>query len=283
MTELADRIELALGARPARIAPFPGGGHGASLHRLDMQDGTQLLAKSAARDLATQARMLIDLRAAASLPVPRVHFGDDRLIVMDLIEHDGGDLDDAGERQLAEGLAELHARSAPEFGYDYDVMIGAMPQLNEKLGTWIEFFRFKRLLHGGFLAHRAGRLPDALWRQLQDFSTRIERWIEEPPRPALLHGDLWRGNLLTRGGRVVGLIDPALYFGHPQMDLAFSRLFGGFSPGFYRRYGGIAGLPEDSSGRDDICNLWPLLVHVYLFGGAYVGAVARILDRYKSG
>lgn len=252
-----------------------GGGRGATLHRVTTKQGV-FAVKTAKRLLSSEGRMLRDLAGKSPLAVPIVHHSDDTLLVSDWIGSDGSALDAAGQAQLAEAMLALHANSADRFGYAYDVMIGGMPQINEWQPDWRTLFRDKRLLGAGFLAQRAGRLPDAVYGRLQRFCDRLHDVIDEPARPALLHGDFWSGNLLTRNGRPVGLIDPAIYYGHAEMDLAFSTLFGGMGEGFIDAYG----LPPGWRERFAIWNLWPLLVHVYLFGGAYVGAVDAVLRRY---
>jgi fructosamine-3-kinase len=276
---LADRLEAALGRRPDRLARIAGG-HGATVWRVDI-GGERLVAKAAPAHLASESRMLADL-AAAGAPVPAVHFGDDRLVVMDHIETDGAGLSDEGGRALAETLAALHANTAAQFGHGYDVMIGGLPQINERFASWIDFFRWKRLDVAAWLAMRAGRvtpdLNDRLWR----LGERLREWLHEPSRPALLHGDLWIGNVLCRGGRAVALIDPAIAYGHPEIELAFTQLFGGFPPGFLRHYFEIAPPPPDfHEVRRALYQLYPLLVHAALFGAPYESQVEAIVTRFE--
>ncbi len=143
-----------------------GGGHGAALHRVTTKQGV-FAVKTAPRLLASEGRMLRDLAGKSPLPVPIVHYGDDTLLVSDWLDSDGSALDAAGQVQLAEAMLALHANSADRFGYGYDVMIGGMPQINEWQPDWRTLFRDKRLLSAGFLAQRAGRLPDPLYDRLQ--------------------------------------------------------------------------------------------------------------------
>lgn len=112
-------------------------------------------------------------------------------------------------------------------------------------------------------------------------AARLEELIGEPARPSLLHGDLWTGNLLVASARVVGVVDPAIYHGHPEIELAFGTLFGTFGEPFFRRYREVRGLePGFLEERRHLYNLYPLLVHVRLFGGGYAGAVERTLARF---
>ncbi|MGE0152677.1 MAG: fructosamine kinase family protein [Reyranellaceae bacterium] len=279
MAELAIRLAEILGQRLRLLRPV-GGGHGATVWRCALADGTTLAVKSAPRLLTSEGRMLRDLAGKSAVPFPAVHFGDDTLLVSDWIENDASRLDARGQEELADALAGLHAHTAQDYGYACDVMIGGMPQINERQPDWRTLFLHKRLLSAAFLAHRAGNLPAETLRQVERFVAARGDLIPEPRRPALLHGDLWQGNVLTSKGRPAGFIDPAIYYGHPEMDLAFSEMFGGFGPRFIARYAEIAGLDKAYAERRDIWNLWPLLVHAYLFGGSYAGSVARGLARY---
>ena len=277
---LADRIEAALGRRPDRLAAMSTGDHGAALWRVDIGKD-RLVAKAAPSHLASESRMLIDL-AAAGAPVPRVHYGDDQLVVMDYVETDGLGLSDEGGRDLAERLAALHATSAAEFGHDYDVMIGGLPQINERFAR-VDFFRWKRLDVAAWLATRRGRISSPLNERLWRLGERLPKWLHEPPRPALLHGDLWIGNVLCRGGRAVALIDPAIAYGHPEVELAFTMLFGGFPPSFFHRYFEIAPAPSGFlETRRALYQLYPLLVHAALFGPPYDSQVEAIVARFES-
>lgn len=277
---LADRIEAALGRRPDRLTAFTNSEHGAALWRVDI--GTErLVAKTAPSHLASESRMLADL-AASGAPVPGVHYGDDQLVVMDYVETDGAGLSDEGGRALAETLAVLHANSAAEFGHGYDVMIGGLPQINERFATWVDFFRWKRLDMAAWQALRHGRLSPRLNERLWRLGERLHDWLHEPERPALLHGDLWIGNALCRGGHAVALIDPAIAYGHPEIELAFTLLFGGFPPSFLRRYLEIAPMPPGFlETRRALYQLYPLLVHAALFGPPYDAQVEAVVARFE--
>lgn len=277
---LADRIEMALGRRPRRLSRMSVGGHGATLWRVEI-DNERLVAKVAPSHLASESRMLADL-AAAGAPVPRVHYGDDQLVLMDHIETDGTGLSDEGGRALAETLAALHANSAAEFGHGYDVMIGGLPQINERFTTWIDFFRWKRLDVAAWMALRRGRIFPAMNERLWRLGERLCHWLHEPARSALLHGDLWIGNVLCRGGHAVALIDPAISYGHPEIELAFTMLFGGFPPSFLHHYLEIAAAPPGFfETRRALYQLYPLLVHAALFGAPYDAQVEAIVTRFE--
>jgi fructosamine-3-kinase len=279
--DLADRIEHLLGKRPLRIAAM-GGGCIAPVHRCDLPGGERVVAKqpSPGRTLDCEAWMLGYLRKHSGLPVPAVLAAEPDLLLLEYI--DAGDaLDARAEAHLAELLAALHAIEGPHFGFERDTLIGPLDQPNPPAPRWLDFFRDQRLLHRARAAHEAGRLPARLLARIEALAARLGRWIEEPPHPALVHGDCWSGNVLVKAGRVAGLIDPAIHWAHPEIELAFGTLFGPMGDAFFRRYAERAPLaPGFFEARRDLYNLYPLLVHVQLFGGGYVNSVARTLDKF---
>jgi fructosamine-3-kinase len=150
------------------------------------------------------------------------------------------------------------------------------------MASWVEFFAERRLVHLANEAHRAGMLD-------RDMRTRVERFardrlallIREPAHPSLLHGDAWGGNILVRGGRVAAFIDPAVYHGHAEAELAFGTLFGTFTEHFFGAYRERRMIAEGFFDvRRDVYNLYPLLVHARLFGGGYVAQIDATLRRF---
>jgi fructosamine-3-kinase len=130
-------------------------------------------------------------------------------------------------------------------------------------------------------ASNARRLPARTRSRIDALAGRLERWIDDDAKPSLIHGDLWGGNILSRDSRITGLIDPALYFADPEIELAFMTLFRSVGERFFRSYGERHKLrPGFFEARRDLYNLYPLLVHVRLFGGSYVAQVERTLDRF---
>jgi fructosamine-3-kinase len=278
---LADAIEGLLGQRPLRIAPM-GGGCIAPVHRCELPGGARIVAKqpSPGRTLACEAWMLAYLKENSALPVPAVLAAAPDLLLLEYVEA-GDPLDARAEEHCAELLAALHAIKGPHFGFLRDTLIGPLDQPNAPAPRWLDFFREQRLLHRARAAHEAGRLPARQLARIEALAARLERWIEEPAHPSLIHGDCWSGNVLVRAGRIAGFIDPAIHWAHPEIELAFGTLFGPFGEDFFRRYAALAPVaPGFFEARRDLYNLYPLLVHVQLFGGGYVASVARTLDRF---
>jgi protein-ribulosamine 3-kinase len=175
-------------------------------------------------------------------------------------------------------LANLHKNTSADFGLDHDNYIGSLPQSNKKHTGWTEFFTLERILPQIRLARDAGRIDPALTGKAEKFCHQLDS-IFPKENPALLHGDLWSGNFFfSNNGPAV--FDPAVYFGHREMDLAMTKLFGGFDADFYAGYENEFPLEKKWKARTEFCNLYPLLVHVNLFGGGYVEDVRAVLRNF---
>lgn len=231
--------------------------------------------------LRAEAAGLEQLRRADALRIPQVlglgQTEDRSWLLMEYLE--------AGRRRedfwqtLGQGLALLHGHTAPRFGADEDNYIGSLPQPNGWRSSGLEFWAEHRLLYQGGQALMAGRLPLPLFKQLEALCQRLGDVLPHE-RPALLHGDLWSGNLLTDPEGGPALIDPAVYYGLREAELAFTHLFGGFDEGFYQSYHEAFPLEPGFADRKDLYNLYPLLVHLNLFGSGYLSGIERTLARY---
>ena len=227
---------------------------------------------------AAEADGLARLAATGTVRVPRVlGFRDGRSVAGLALEY----VEPAarGREAMADGgrrLAMLHALGGLAPGLDRDNFIGSLPQSNGAPhdGRWLTFLRERRL------DAMADGLPGRVRQRLEGLP--LERILEEPVGGCvLLHGDLWAGNFLAGAGGRGWLIDPAVYAGHPEVDLAMTRLFGGFDPSFYDAYQEVAGRFDGGLGdRLALLTLYPLLVHVRLFGGGYLARVEAILKRF---
>jgi len=281
MSGLYDRVEAAMGERPSGERTL-GGGCVGDLKRLDFSSGRVLVAKPGAPGsrLDLEGHMLVYLAEKSALPVPEVFLAEDDLLLMSVIE--GGDaLGREAETHAADLIAALHGIEADEFGFDRDTLIGGLAQPNQRSPSWLEFFRDQRLLYMAGLAREAGRLPGGLYDRVEILAGKLGDWIGDRASPSLIHGDLWGGNVMARDNRIAGFIDPAIYYADAEVELAFSTMFNTFGDAFFSRYREHREIePGFFEERRDLYNFYPLLVHVRLFGGAYVGAVERTLSRY---
>jgi protein-ribulosamine 3-kinase len=175
-------------------------------------------------------------------------------------------------------LAQLHKNTSAAFGLDHDNYIGSLAQSNTQHSTWAEFLSAERILPQLKLAFDHKKIDAGIVAKGEKFCAVIGEFFPEE-KPALLHGDLWSGNFFcsTKGPAV---FDPAVYYGHREMDLAMTKLFGGFDADLYKGYEEEFPLEKSWKARTDLCNLYPLLVHVNLFGGSYVSDVKEILAQF---
>ncbi len=177
-------------------------------------------------------------------------------------------------------LAGLHKNTNDKFGLDHDNYIGSLVQINGYCDTWSEFFVTKRLEVQIRLARNKGILSGSTVKAFENFFNKTEE-IFPPENPSLVHGDLWGGNYMVNLNGNPVIIDPAVYYGHREMDLGMSKLFGGFDSRFYDAYNSAFPLEKGWQKRMDYCNLYPLMVHVNLFGGGYLMSVENILSKFR--
>ena len=175
-------------------------------------------------------------------------------------------------------LAHLHQQSNSKFGLSFDNYIGSICQTNHHFLSWTEFFENQRLSPLVKLAFDKNLLPKE---DLKAFNLLYLKLAEIFPteKPSLVHGDLWSGNFLCHNNKPV-LIDPAVYYGNREMDLAMTRLFGGFDDDFYNAYQNEFPLEKGWKKRIDICNLYPNLVHLILFGRSYYSPIKNVLNAF---
>lgn len=231
---------------------------------------------------AQEARGLEFLFSANAIRVPEVigtgESGNNSFLLLEYIEA-ASQKNDFWE-VFGQKLAKLHSNTAGNFGLDHDNYIGSLPQYNNTHERWTDFFREERLQVQIDLAGRSGLLSKGMLSAFERLFKKLDE-IFPDVSPSLIHGDLWSGNYMVDEKGEACIIDPAVYYGSREMDIGMSRLFGGFSGRFYEAYNAACPMAPGWQQRLDICNLYPLMVHVNLFGGGYVGSVEAILRRFK--
>jgi fructosamine-3-kinase len=278
MRDPASQIAAICGKTVADIAPLSGGSV-AKVMLVRFADGSAAVAKQGAR-LALEAWMLGELARTGAVPVPRVIHADDALLLLEFIEA-GDAIDASAQRHAAELLAALHAITAPSYGLERDTLIGGLDQPNSPSRHWLPFFRDRRLLHMADEALQARGITPVLRSRIDKLAARLGEWIEEPAQPSLIHGDMWGGNVLVHRGRIAAFVDPAIYYADREIELAFATLFDTFDHPFFDAYHALKPIaPGFWEARRELYNLYPLLVHARLFGGAYAGAIDRTLTKF---
>ncbi len=219
------------------------------------------------------------LAATGNVQVPEVvatgRSGDLQFLILQYIEK-SKPAPDFWEK-FGSSLAEMHRHTQRHYGLEYDNYIGSLIQINTEDSSWVNFFIQNRL---------RAQLNMAINKNLVDvdciegFEKLFDRLHKLLPVefPHLLHGDLWSGNFLSGPGGQAVIIDPAVYYGHREMDLAMTLLFGGFDDRFYAAYNEAFPLLPGWEERMPIYQLYPLLVHLNLFGGSYYDRICQILN-----
>jgi len=232
------------------------------------------------RFFETEAAGLELLRAAGALRVPHVLAWRDRqgsnpgppYVALEFIPEVRPRDEVSFGRRFGEGIARLHQSTRSPFGaygLEYDNFLGAEPQRNTPRTKWSQFYREFRLIPQIERARRNGLLPARREAALNEILERLDELLDGMPEdPCLIHGDLWSGNFLTAGDEAV-LIDPAVYYGHREVELAYIELFGGFPAGFMDAYRRAYPPSEGYEFRRPLHQLYPLLIHLNHFGEAY--------------
>ncbi len=259
---------------------------------LALSNGEKIFVKEnrgKAEDFFTaEAEGLKALEKTKTLPVPGVlgcgKEEDGTLFLMLEALEEGRAAPDFWE-SFGQGLAKLHEAETDSFvtggryGFLIPNYIGATRQINTGAEKWVDFYRESRLEMQFRMAWDVFEESDR--KRIGGLLDHLEKWIDEPPFPSLLHGDLWSGNFMSnRQGKAV-LIDPAVYVGDADADLAMTELFGGFSRLFYSAYRELSPERPGYGERRDLYQLYHLLNHLNLFGGGYLSSVLRIVRQYQ--
>jgi len=263
------------------IADLPGG-LGDGLHRVTGQDGKRCVVKVRRRApagfFAAEARGLDALRATGTLRVPEIHLvGDDIIAIEDL---GSGQPRSSDWERAGAALARLHETSGASFGFDGDGWCGDTPQDNTRCSDGYRFFAEHRLQAQARLARDRGLIEASDAQRIDRLCDRLPQWIPAAPA-ALIHGDLWTGNLHACANGELALIDGgAVHYGWAEADLSMLILFGEPPSPFFGAYAASSGTNADWRERAPLYNLYHLLNHLNLFGSGYLGAVRAVLRRY---
>ena len=265
MTAFARKVASLTGVAEDRLERLSGGDLSEVL-LLRRPDGRCTIAKGGPA-VGTEAAMLRAL-AGAGLPAAMVEGEHEGILLLEYVPNDG--VFSAGAwRDIGSRLRHLHSNTGERHGWPVDYRIGTVELDNRQSLNWSRFWGEQRLLS-------TASVLDRPWRErVERLALRTAELIPSSPPPALLHGDLWSGNILVSGGRLVALIDPACYRGHNEVDLAMLTLFGSPPPEFWDSYGELETGWEE---RRQVYQLFPALVHLRLFGASYSGMVDRLLS-----
>ncbi len=285
--DLKSRIEEIL-LEPVKSTASVSGGCIADSRKLVMNSGRVFFLKQicdgSSGTFESEDRGLEELRRAAAVWVPVIVAQGTDYLLLEWIE-EGKESADSCMEELGFQFAKLHHFSSEIFGFPEDNYLGDSPQSNSpsKNGSinWSTFYVENRLQFQAALAVKNGYTTPELQNLLELLYNKIPELLSgTEDKPSLLHGDLWSGNYLTDKNGRSWLIDPAVYYGHREADLAMTSLFGGFSKTFYSAYESAFPLAPGYAEREPLYQLYHLLNHLNLFGTGYYRQVISILKRY---
>ena len=266
MTVLARKVSTLTGVAEERLERLAGGDLSEVL-LLRRPDGRHSVAKGGP-GVGTEAAMLRML-AGKGLPVPAVEGEHDGVLLLEFVPNDQV-FSPRAWAEIGAAVGELHGQCGERYGWPVDYRLGMIELDNKETSDWPGFWAHQRLVS-------AARVLDRPWRaRIERLAERLHDILPAAPAPALLHGDLWTGNLLVSGGKLAALIDPACYYGHSEVDLAMLTLFGSPPREFWACYGGLESGWEQ---RRAVYQLFPAIVHLRLFGDGYAGMADRLLAR----
>ncbi|MEQ3626284.1 MAG: fructosamine kinase family protein [Celeribacter sp.] len=267
--QLSARVTGLLGREVVGLLPL-GGGDLSTVYAATLRDGDTVVVKPGPHVVA-EAEMLAAIRASGC-PTPEVVHASGNLMVMQQLAS-GGVPGSEGWAELGLALRQLHGATGPAYGRECDHAFGPALIPNGRVAEWPLFWAENRLLAW------PETLPQKIAARVEHVANRIDELLPAEPPAALLHGDLWSGNVLwTPEGRLSGLIDPASYHGHGEVDLAMLHLFGRPDDALHIAYGTDPAFLQ----RRAVYQLWPALVHLRLFGRGYLAMVTDLLDRLKA-
>jgi fructosamine-3-kinase len=277
--EWADSVERALG-RPIRSFRPVTGGDVAASYEVGIGPRERIFLKHYDRSQSgighAEAAGLEWLREADVLRVPQVVTHGSTWLALEWIDSRAPCAQFA--EHLGRGLAGLHASGAEQFGFEEDNWIGSLPQCNARRENWARFYADCRLRPMAARAVRGGALPREIAVRLDDIIDSMSDLVGPSEEPARLHGDLWSGNVIPDELGRPCLIDPAVYGGHREIDLAMMRLFGGFESRAFDAYAEAHPLAPGAQQRISLYQIYPILVHVCLFGGSYVERLRKVVQ-----
>ena len=275
-------VEHALKKNVTSVMPL-GGGSISTAMKATLSDGEIVFVKVSPQQtdmFPKEANGLRELAKADAVRIPAVIFADEKILVLEFLPPSSPPNRKLFFEEFGRQFAALHRCTSSSFGFFEDNYIGSTPQQNLPLSSsWKEFYYTRRLQYQFLLAEENGYVNAELRRCFDALGRRMEELVpDDGEPPALLHGDLWAGNFLCMEGARPAIIDPAVYYGHHEADLAMTLLFGGFGDSFYSAYAEAYPLNPGWQRRMELYKLYHLFNHLNLFGEGYYGQVLRTMQ-----
>jgi fructosamine-3-kinase len=275
-------VEHALKKNVTSVMPL-GGGSISTAMKATLSDGEIVFVKVSPQQkdmFSKEANGLRELAKADAVRIPAVIFADEKILILEFLPPSSPPNRKSFFEEFGRQFAALHRCTSSSFGFFEDNYIGSTPQQNmPRSMSWKEFYYCCRLQYQYHLAEENGYADAEFGRLFAALGRRMDELIpDDCEQPALLHGDLWAGNFLSMEGGIPAIIDPAVYYGHREADLAMTLLFGGFGDSFYSAYAEAYPLNPGWQRRMELYKLYHLFNHLNLFGEGYYGQVLRTMQ-----